>query len=257
MATMTAEPYRTYQPAALHPRRARLDDGRSSAASTGASERLIQAVLENSGYRARILAGGHQGGPAHRGARWRRHRAVLPDQLHDRQPRQLPAQRSRRRIGAEEVAKRYVYLTAGCVRCVPLRSVPPELRARPPQHRARGRSACSSSAQDQLDQKDGAWATGLDFNLPITARLPVGDLLRRPRAGPRVPGSAVRGRVPGQTDAVVRESIDYLFRACSRTGRGKESVERRRLAPDHAVLRPRAARGPPDVLPPSRSTGCA
>ena len=97
MATMTAEPYRAYKPRPF----TRAERDSTTVVFGGLHwrlERLLQAVLENSGYKARILPRGHQGGSPHR-PRGRGHRAVLPDELHDREPRQLPRAESKA-IGA-------------------------------------------------------------------------------------------------------------------------------------------------------------
>ena len=87
--------YRAYTPAPLHARGARFGDdplrrpalARRAHPAGGAGERRQQGAGP---------AGGHQGGPPHR-PRGRRHRPVLPDQLHHRQPGQLPQEGSRRR----------------------------------------------------------------------------------------------------------------------------------------------------------------
>ena len=88
MATATTEPYRTYSPRPFTRAAARLHDGPlrrpplapRAAPPGGAGEQRLQGAHP---------AGGHQGGSPHR-ARGGRHRAVLPDELHDREPRQLP-----------------------------------------------------------------------------------------------------------------------------------------------------------------------
>ena len=152
-------------------------------------ERLLQAVLEQSGHRARVPSGRDQGGLARRsGARG--HRAMLPDQLHDRKPDQLPAegvQGDRGRRGRQALR-----LPDGrFVRRVPLRPVSPELRARLEERRPR----CLPHVPDVpgADGSEGGHGRRPQPEPPDDARLPVGDLLHRPRAGPRIPGAAVRG----------------------------------------------------------------
>ena len=168
---------------------------------------------------------------------------MLPDQLHHRQSRQLPArgvEGHRRRGGGEAIRLPH----RGCVRCVSLRSVPPELRARPPEHGARGRPHVPPGPGSAGPEGRDGRRVGLQP--AFHARLPVGDLLRRPRPGPRVPGSAVRGgarsdgcRGPGEHRLPLRAVQEPAAQG---------SVELRRLAPDHLVLRPGAARGPPEVF---------
>ena len=109
-------------------------------------------------------------------------------------------------------------------------------------------------AQDQMDQK-AVMGDGLDFNLPITFgclwAIFCADLVQDLEYQVR-PYEVEAGR----TDAVVRESMDYLFEVF-RNRPAKDVLARRHLAPDHPVLHPRAPRGPPAASPPSRSTGSA
>ena len=91
-------------------------------------ERVIQAVLRESGLPRARPAGGDQGGSSHR-PRARRHRPVLPDQLHHRQPRQLPARRRRSRSAPRRSSEQVRLPHRGLLRRLPLRPVPPELRA--------------------------------------------------------------------------------------------------------------------------------
>jgi predicted nucleotide-binding protein (sugar kinase/HSP70/actin superfamily) len=119
------------------------------------------------------------------------------------------------------VSKKYVYLTAGsCGAC------------RFGQYHQSYELALRNSgldafrmflmAQDQMDQK-AAMGDGIDLNLPMTPRLSLGHLLHRPRAGPRVPGAALRGRA----------------RADERRGQGKRRAALRGLS---AAAAPRAVR---------------
>jgi len=202
---MTAEPYRTYRPKPF----TRAERDSATIVFGGLHwrlERLIQAVLENSGYRARILP-----------------LATKEDLLTGREVADIGQccptsfttgnlvnflRAESKAIGAEEVAKRYVYLTAGaCGAC------------RFGQYHQSYELALRNAgleavrmfllAQDQLDQKD-VMGDGLDFNLPFTLgclwAIFCADLVQDLEYQVR-PYEAV----PGQTDAVVRESIDYLF----------------------------------------------
>ncbi len=135
MGTLTSEPYRTYKPEPF----TRAERDSVTILFGGLHwrvERILQAVLESGGNKARGTAGGHQGRPPHR-PRDRRHRPVLPHQLHDGQPGQLPQEEvggDRRGGGEQEVRLPHRRL----LRRLPIRPVPPELRARPAQLGARG-----------------------------------------------------------------------------------------------------------------------
>ena len=163
MATATTEPYRTYTPRPFT--RAQRD---STTVLFGGLhwrlERLLQAVLENSGHKARIL-------PV----------ATKEDLLTGREVADIGQccptsfttgnlvnflKKEAKEIGADEVSKHYVYLTAGsCGAC------------RFGQYHQSYELALRNTgleafrmfllAQDQMDQK-AAMGDGLDFNLPIT-----------------------------------------------------------------------------------------
>src|SRR2546428_1318354 len=170
------------------------------------AERILQAVLEQSGYRAQVL-------PV----------ATKEDLLTGREVADIGQccptsfttgnlvnflRGESKRIGAEEVSKRYVYLTAGsCGAC------------RFGQYHQSYELALRNSgldafrmfllAQDNLDQK-AVMGDGLDFNLPITLgclwAIFCTDLVQdlEYQVGPYEV-------VPGATDAVVKESIEHLF----------------------------------------------
>jgi predicted nucleotide-binding protein (sugar kinase/HSP70/actin superfamily) len=205
MATMTAEPYRTYSPRPF----TRAERDSVTVLFGGLHwrlERLLQAVLENSGYRARIL-------PV----------ATKEDLLTGREVADIGQccptsfttgnlvnflRKESVSIGAEEVNKRYVYLTAGsCGAC------------RFGQYHQSYELALRNTgleafrmfllAQDQMDQK-AVMGDGLDFNLPITFgclwAIFCADLVQDLEYQVR-PYEIEAGR----TDTVVRESMDYLF----------------------------------------------
>ena len=189
MTTPVSEHYRAYAPAPF----TRAERDAVTVLFGGLHwrvERVIQAVLENGGNRAEVLPiatredllTGRAGGG---------YRPVLSDELHDGQPGQFrQAQGGRARRRGDGPALRVP--DGRRVWRVPVRTVPPELRARPPQLRAgrlpdvpaRAGPACFSQA---------AMGDGLDLDAPDDARLPVGDLLHRSPPGSRVPGAAVRG----------------------------------------------------------------
>jgi len=202
---MTAEPYRTYTPRPF----TRAERDSVTVLFGGLHwrlERLLQAVLENSGYRARIL-------PV----------ATKEDLLTGREVADIGQccptsfttgnlvnflRKESASIGAEEVNKRYVYLTAGsCGAC------------RFGQYHQSYELALRNTgleafrmfllAQDQMDQK-AVMGDGLDFNLPITFgclwAIFCADLVQDLEYQVR-PYEVEAGR----TDTVVRESMDYLF----------------------------------------------
>jgi predicted nucleotide-binding protein (sugar kinase/HSP70/actin superfamily) len=205
MATTTAEPYRAYKPRPF----TRAERDSATIVFGGLHwrlERLIQAVLENGGYRARVLP-----------------LATKEDLLTGREVADIGQccptsfttgnlvnflRAESKAIGAEEVAKRYVYLTAGaCGAC------------RFGQYHQSYELALRNTglesfrmfllAQDQLDQKD-VLGDGVDLNLPITLgclwAIFCADLVQDLEYQVR-PYEVT----PGQTDAVVRESVDHLY----------------------------------------------
>ena len=167
-------------------------------------ERILQAVLEGSGYRARIL-------PV----------ATKEDLLTGRETADIGQccptsfttgnlvnflKKESKQVGVEEINKKYVYLTAGsCGAC------------RFGQYHASYELALRNTgleqfrmflmAQDNLDQNMG---DGLDLNLPMTLGCLWGifctDLVQDLEYQVR-PYEVL----PGQTEAVVKESIEYLY----------------------------------------------
>ena len=167
-------------------------------------ERILQAVLESSGYRAQIL-------PI----------ATKEDLLTGRETADIGQccptsfttgnlvnflKKESKQVGVDEVNKKYVYLTAGsCGAC------------RFGQYHASYELALRNSglerfrmflmAQDNLNQNMG---DGLDLNLPMTLGCLWGifctDLVQDLEY--QVRPYEVQ---PGQTEAVVRESIEYLY----------------------------------------------
>ena len=205
MATITTEHYRTYRPRPF----TRAERDSVTILFGGLHwrlERMLQAVLENGGYRARILP-----------------MATKQDLLTGREVADIGQccptsfttgnlvnflKDESRRIGVEEVSKRYVYLTAGsCGAC------------RFGQYHQSYELALRNSgldafrmflmAQDNMDQK-AVMGDGLDLNLPITLgclwAIFCTDLVQDLEYQVR-PYEVV----PGQTDAVVRESIEHLY----------------------------------------------
>jgi len=205
MATVIAEPYRAYRPRPF----TRGERDSVTILFGGLhwrAERILQAVLEQSGYQARVL-------PV----------ATREDLLTGREVADIGQccptsfttgnlvnflRGESKRIGAEEVSKRYVYLTAGsCGAC------------RFGQYHQSYELALRNSgleafrmfllAQDNLDQR-AVMGDGLDFNLPITLGCLwaifctdlVQDLEYQVRPYEVVPGS---------TDAVVKESVEHLY----------------------------------------------
>src|SRR6266508_627325 len=132
----------------------------------------------------------------------------------------------------------------GLLRGLPLRPVPPELRAGPPQ--LRPGSLPHVPARPGSALPEGGHGRRARSQPAHDPRLPLGHLLHRPRAGPRVPGTALRSR-PGPD---------------RRRGQGERGVSLRHLpppatprllaldhlAPHELVLHEGAARGPPEVL---------
>src|SRR5881397_2324060 len=205
MATVTTEHYRAYTP-----RPFTREERDSVTILFGGlhwrAERVLQAVLEGSGYRARVL-------PI----------ATKEDLLTGREVADIGQccptsfttgnlvnflKGEAGRIGVEELNKKYVYLTAGsCGACrFGQYHQSYELALR---NSGLGAFRMFLMAQDQLDQK-AAMGDGLDLNLPLTLGLLwaifctdlVQDLEYQVR-----PYEVEAGR----TDTVVRESMDYLF----------------------------------------------
>jgi predicted nucleotide-binding protein (sugar kinase/HSP70/actin superfamily) len=204
MATVTPEHYRTYSPRPF----TRAERDTVTILFGGLhwrAERVIQAVLEGSGYRARVL-------PV----------ATREDLLTGREVADIGQccptsfttgnlvnflKGEAGRIGVEEVNKRFIYLTAGsCGAC------------RFGQYHQSYELALRNSgleafrmflmAQDQLDQK-AAMGDGLDLNLPLTLGLLwsifLTDLLQDLEYQVR-PYEVV----PGATEAVVKDCVEYL-----------------------------------------------
>jgi len=205
MATVTTEHYRTYTPRPF----TRAERESTTILFGGLHwrlERMLQAVLENGGYRAQIL-------PV----------ATKDDLLTGREVADIGQccptsfttgnlvnflKGKSKEIGPEEVNRRFVYLTAGsCGAC------------RFGQYHQSYELALRNSgleafrmflmAQDNMDQK-AVMGDGLDLNLPITLgclwAIFCTDLVQDLEYQVR-PYEVV----PGQTDAVVRESIEYLY----------------------------------------------
>jgi predicted nucleotide-binding protein (sugar kinase/HSP70/actin superfamily) len=171
-------------------------------------ERILQAVLESGGHKAQVL-------PV----------ATKDDLLTGREVADIGQccptsfttgnlvnflKKEAKEIGAEEVNKKFIYLTAGsCGAC------------RFGQYHQSYELALRNSgldafrmfllAQDQLDQK-AAMGDGLDLNLPVTLgclwAIFCTDLIQDLEYQVR-PYEVV----PGQTDAVVKESVELLYQA--------------------------------------------
>jgi predicted nucleotide-binding protein (sugar kinase/HSP70/actin superfamily) len=204
MTTTTTEPYRTYTPRPF----TRAERDHTTILFGGLHwrlERALQAVLEHAGYKARIL-------PV----------ATREDLLTGREVADIGQccptsfttgnlvnflRDESARIGAQAVAKNYVYLTAGsCGAC------------RFGQYHQSYELALRNTgleafrmflmAQDQMDQK-AVMGDGLDLNLPMTLgclwAIFCTDLLQDLEYQVR-PYEVV----PGHTDEVVRQSVDYL-----------------------------------------------
>jgi predicted nucleotide-binding protein (sugar kinase/HSP70/actin superfamily) len=205
MATATLEPYRAYTPKPF----TRAERESVTVLFGGLHwrvERVLQAVLENVGNRARVL-------PV----------ATKEDLLTGREVADIGQccptsfttgnlvnflKKESREIGAAEVAKRYVYLTAGsCGAC------------RFGQYHQSYELGLRNSgldafrmfllAQDELDQK-AAMGDGLDLNLPMTLgclwAVFCTDLVQDLEYQVR-PYEVT----PGQTKAVVEESVEHLY----------------------------------------------
>ena len=205
MATATTDHYRAYTPKPF----TRAERDSVTILFGGLHwrvERLIQAVFENSGHRARVL-------PI----------ATKEDLLTGREVADIGQccptsfttgnlvnflKKEAQQIGADQVVKRYVHLTAGaCGAC------------RFGQYHQSYELALRNSgldafrmflmAQDQLDQK-GSMGDGLDLDLPMTLgflwAIFCTDLVQDLEYQVR-PYEII----PGQTDAVVRESVEHLY----------------------------------------------
>ena len=207
MATATAEPYRAYTPKPF----TRAERDSTTILFGGLHwrlERVLQAVLENGGHHAQVL-------PV----------ATREDLLTGREVADIGQccptsfttgnlvnflKKKSGEIGAAEVSKKYVYLTAGsCGAC------------RFGQYHQSYELALRNSgldafrmflmAQDQMDQK-AAMGDGIDLNLPMTLGCLWGifctDLVQDLEYQVR-PYEVV----PGQTNAVVKESVELLYEA--------------------------------------------
>ena len=205
MTTTTTEPYRAYTPKPF----TRAERDHTTILFGGLHwrlERALQAVLENGGYKARIL-------PV----------ATREDLLTGREVADIGQccptsfttgnlvnflKKEAKEIGAEEVSKKYVYLTAGsCGAC------------RFGQYHQSYELGLRNSgleafrmflmAQDQMDQK-AAMGDGVDLNLPMTLGCLWGifctDLVQDLEYQVR-PYEVV----PGQTDQVVKDSVEHLY----------------------------------------------
>jgi predicted nucleotide-binding protein (sugar kinase/HSP70/actin superfamily) len=205
MATATVEHYRTYAPKPF----TRAERDSVTILFGGLHwriERLLQAVLESVGNRAQVL-------PV----------ATKEDLLTGREVADIGQccptsfttgnlvnflKKESGRIGAEEVSKKYVYLTAGsCGACrFGQYHQSYELGLR---NSGLGAFRMFLMAQDQMDQK-AAMGDGLDLNLPMTLgclwAIFCTDLLQDLEYQVR-PYEVT----PGQTDAVVKECVEYLY----------------------------------------------
>src|SRR5215471_6938309 len=203
MATVATDHYRAYAPRPF----TRAERDSTTILFGGLHwriERILQAVLEGSGYRARIL-------PV----------ATKDDLLTGRETADIGQccptsfttgnlvnflKKESKQVGVEEVNKKYVYLTAGsCGAC------------RFGQYHASYELALRNTgleqfrmflmAQDNLDQNMG---DGLDLNLPMTLGCLWGifctDLVQDLEYQVR-PYEVL----PGQTEAVVKDSVEYLY----------------------------------------------
>src|SRR5437588_12415133 len=205
MATVTTEHYRTYSPRPF----TRAERDTTTVLFGGLHwrlERMLQAVLEHAGYRAPVL-------PV----------ATKADLLTGREVADIGQccptsfttgnlvnflKGKAGEMGAAEVSKKFVYLTAGsCGACrFGQYHQSYELALR---NSGLGAFRMFLMAQDQLDQK-AAMGDGLDLNLPLTLGLVwaifgtdlVQDLEYQVRPYEAVPGS---------TEAVVKDSIEHLF----------------------------------------------
>ena len=207
MATVTTDHYRAYTPKPF----TRAERDSTTILFGGLHwriERIIQGVLEGSGYKARIL-------PV----------ATKEDLLTGREVADIGQccptsfttgnlvnflKKEAKTSSVEDVSKKFVYLTAGsCGAC--------RFGQYHQSYELALRNAGLESfrmflmAQDNMDQK-AVMGDGLDLNLPITLgclwAIFCTDLIQDLEYQVR-PFEVV----PGQTDAVVKESIDYLFDA--------------------------------------------
>ncbi|HXJ80318.1 MAG TPA: hypothetical protein VMS64_16765 [Candidatus Methylomirabilis sp.] len=207
MAIATTEPYRTYKPRPF----TRAERDSVTILFGGLHwrlERILQAVLENSGHRARILPVATRG-----------------DLLAGRELADIGQccptsfttgnlinflKKESKEIGADEVSKRYVFLTAGsCGACrfgqyhqsyeLGLRNAGLEA------------FRMFLMSQEQMDQK-AAMGDGLNLSLPMTLgclwAIFCTDLVQDLEYQVR-PYEVV----PGQTNDVVRDSIEHLYEA--------------------------------------------
>ena len=204
-------------------------------------ERVLQAVLESAGHQAQVL-------PV----------ATKDDLLTGREVADIGQccptsfttgnlvnflKKEAKATSAEEVNKKFVYLTAGsCGAC------------RFGQYHQSYELALRNSgldafrmfllAQDQLDQK-AAMGDGLDLNLPVTLgclwAIFCTDLVQDLEYQVR-PFEVV----PGQTEAVVRESIELLYQAFRHRPEAR-ALAVRALVPHHRLLREGHAADPPQV----------
>src|SRR5436309_1027379 len=205
MATVTTEHYRAYTPRPFT-RQERDSVTILFGGLHWRAERILQAVLEGAGYRARILP-----------------MATKDDLLTGREVADIGQccptsfttgnlvnflKGEASRIGVDELNKRYIYLTAGscgaCRFCQNHQSYELALR-----NSGLGAFRMFLMAQDQLDQK-AAMSDGLDLTLPLTLGLLwaifVTDLVQDLEYQVR-PYEVV----PGATEAVVKDSIEYLY----------------------------------------------
>jgi len=203
MATVATDHYRTYTPRPF----TRAERDSVTILFGGLHwriERILQAVLEGSGYKAQIL-------PV----------ATKEDLLTGRETADIGQccptsfttgnlvnflKKESKQIGVEEVNKKYVYLTAGsCGACrFGQYHASYELALR---NTGLERFRMFLMAQDNLDQNMG---DGLDLNLPMTLGCLWGifctDLVQDLEYQVR-PYEVL----PGQTEAVVKESVEYLY----------------------------------------------
>src|ERR1700730_10950055 len=170
------------------------------------AERVMQGAMENLGYRAQVMP-----------------TATREDLLTGREVADIGQccptsfttgnlvnfiKKKSDELGAEEVTKKYVYLTAGsCGACrFGQYRQSYELGLR---NAGLGAFRMFLLAQEQLDQK-AAMGDGLDLNLPMTLGCLWGifctDLVQDLEYQVR-PYEVV----PGQTDAVVKEGVEYLY----------------------------------------------
>src|SRR5438132_5275639 len=249
MATVSSEHYRAYTPRPF----TRQERDTVTILFGGLhwrAERIVQAVLEGAGYRARVL-------PV----------ATRDDLLTGREVAHIGQccptsfttgnlvnflKGEAGRIGVESLNKKYIYLTAGsCGACrFGQYHQSYELALR---NSGLGAFRMFLMAQDQLDQK-AAMGDGLDLNLPLTLGLLWGifvtDLVQDLEYQVR-PYEVV----PGATGAVVKESIEYLFEVFR--DRPKRSPYRWWPGTSRRDTSPARCAGSTTSSPRSRWTGCA